>query len=209
METDQHGQQLIPSPAPASVPALWTPTPKAAKRVLEFFTAQINNDHTQGLMNAVRRFATWCDNHGLSELAAVQPFHVAAFIKNLQAEFKPPTAKQHLAALRVLFDWLVIGHVRDVSPAGAVRGPKYVVKKGETPVLRADEARELLDSIEIVRNTGAADDGTETRDPDLVGLRDRAIIGVMVYTFARINAVLGMKVSDYFVQGAPRLGPLA
>jgi integrase len=100
----------------------------------------------------------------------------------------------------MLFDWLVTGHVMDVNPVHSVRGPKYVVKKGKTPVLTADEARELLDHIEIVRNT-AGEDGEAAEKPDLVGLRDRALIGVMVYTFARINAVINMKVRDYFVQG--------
>jgi integrase len=100
----------------------------------------------------------------------------------------------------MLFDWLVTGHVMDVNPAHSVRGPKYVVKKGKTPVLTADEARELLDHIEIVRNT-VGEDSTAAEEPDLVGLRDRALIGVMVYTFARINAVINMKVRDYFVQG--------
>jgi hypothetical protein len=47
----------------------------------------------------------------------------------------------------MLFDWLVTGHIIDVNPAHAVRGPKYVVKKGKTPVLTAEEARALLDSI--------------------------------------------------------------
>ena len=146
--------ELIPSPAAAPVfpVALFTPTPKAAKRVLEFFTAQINNDHTRkAYMNATRRFAEWCDKHGIRQLADVHPFHVAAFIKELQGEFSPPTVKQHLAALRTLFDWLVTGHVLDVNPAHAVRGPKYVVKKGKTPVLTADEARVLLDKIKIVK----------------------------------------------------------
>jgi site-specific recombinase XerD len=172
----------VPHPAP-----LFTPTPKAAKRVLEFFTAQVNNDHTRkAYLNATRRFAAWCDAHGLHELAAVQPFHVAAFIKELQGQFTPPTVKQHLAALRMLFDWLVTGHVIEANPAHAVRGPKYVVKKGKTPVLNVDEARALLDAIPI---------------DTLTGLRDRALIGVMVYTFARVNAVISMKVKDYFTQG--------
>src|SRR5450631_1917774 len=175
-------RSLALQPAP-----LFTPTPKAAKRVLEFFTAQINNDHTRkAYLNATRRFAAWCETHGLHELAAVQPFHVAAFVKELQGEFAPPTVKQHLSALRMLFDWLVTGHVMDTNPAHAVRGPKYVVKKGKTPVLTAEEARALLDAIPT---------GT------LTGLRDRALIGVMVYTFARVNAVIGMKVKDYFTQG--------
>ena len=107
-------------------------------------------------------------------------------MKDLQGQFSPPTVKQHLAAIRVLFDWLVTGHVIDVNPAHAVRGPKYVVKKGKTPILNADEARALLDSIDI---------------STLTGLRDRALIGVMVYTFARVNAVISMKVKDYFTQG--------
>jgi site-specific recombinase XerD len=191
---------VIPDLAP--VPStLFTPTPKAAKRVLEFFTAQINNDHTRkAYLNGTRRFAEWCTAHGIRELTGVHPFHVAAFIKELQGQFSPPTVKQHLAALRMLFDWLVTGHVLDVNPAHAVRGPKYVVKKGKTPVLTAEEARDLLDNIKIVK-TKANSDGTEFKKPDLVGLRDRALIGVMVYTFARVGAVLQMKVKDYFVQG--------
>ncbi len=179
---------LILSSAPSLSPAtLYAPTPRAAQRVLEFFTAQINNDHTRkAYLNATRRFAHWCAAHGLQQLDQVQAFHVAAFIKHLQGRFTPPTVKQHLAALRMLFDWLVTGHVIAVNPAHAVRGPKYVVKKGKTPVLQADEARALLAAID----TGP-----------LIGLRDRALIGTMVYTFARVNAVLSMKVKDYFVQG--------
>jgi site-specific recombinase XerD len=193
---------LIPFPAPAVVPApLFAPTPKAAKRVLDFFATQINNDHTRkAYMNAARRFATWCEGRGIRELPAVEPFHIAAFIKKLESQFTPPTVKQHLAALRMLFDWLVIGHVLEVNPAHAVRGPKYVVKKGKTPVLTAEEARELLDSIPLERNT-ARDGEPENLEPALIGLRDRALIAVMVYSFARVNAVLEMKVSDYFVQG--------
>ena len=128
-------------------------------------------------------------------------------MKELQGEFTAPTVKQHLAALRMLFDWLVTGHVLDVNPAHAVRGPKYVVKKGKTPVLTADEARELLDSIAIARKRRARTRGAE--EPELVGLRDRALIGVMVYTFARVNAVLADEGEGLFRAGTPRLGPAA
>jgi len=181
---------LILSPAPSLSPAtLYAPTPRAAQRVLEFFTAQINNDHTRKAhLNATRRFADWCTVHGLQQLDQVQAFHVAAFIKHLQGRFTPPTVKQHLAALRMLFDWLVTGHVIAVNPAHAVRGPKYVVKKGKTPVLQADEARALLAAID----TGL-----------LIGLRGRVLIGTMVYTFARVNAVLAMKVKDQGLRMRP------
>jgi DnaA N-terminal domain len=71
-------------------------------------------------------------------------------------------------------------------------------KKDKTPVLAADEARTLLDSIPIVK--AAAEDGAAADRPDFVGLRDRALIGLMAYSFARVGAVLQMKVGDYFVQ---------
>jgi integrase/recombinase XerD len=119
-------------------------------------------------------------------LSTVRPIHVAAFIEELQTTHSKPTVKQHLAALRTLFDWLVVGHALNVNPAHAVRRAKHVVKKGKTPVLTADEARILLDSID-----------TST----LMGLRDRALIGLMAYTFARVGAATAMKVEDYFVQG--------
>ena len=194
--------ELILSPAVELTPArLFAPTPKAARRFIEFFTAQINNDHTRkAYLNAVRRFSAWCEGRGLQNLYAVEAFHVAAFIKELQGELAAPSVKQHLAALRMLFDWLVTGQVMAINPAHAVRGPKHVVKKGKTPVLTADEARTLLDSIALVRQVKRKD-GSEAEEPSLVGLRDRALIAVMVYSFARVNAVIGMKVGDYFIQG--------
>lgn len=86
----------------------------------------------------------------------------------------------------MLFDWLVVGQVIPMNPAAAVRGPRYVAKHGKTPVLRPEQARHLLDSID-----------TDT----VVGLRDRAIIGVMVYSFARVGAVVRMKIGDYYDDG--------
>jgi site-specific recombinase XerD len=193
-----HSPDLKPAP-------FFMPTPKAAKRVLEFFTGQINNVHARrAYMNATRRFAAWCAQRNLDDLSRAQPFHVAAFIKDLQqAEVSPPTVKQHLAALRMLLDWLVTGHVIDVNPAHAVRGPKYVVKKGKTPSLAADKVRTLLDSIPIVK--AVAEDGAAVDRPDLVGLRDPALIGLMAYSFARVGAVLQMKVGEQerLAMGAP------
>jgi integrase/recombinase XerD len=120
------------------------------------------------------------------DLAQVKPVHVAAYIEELLQELAKPTVKQHLAALRMLFDWLVLGQVIEVNPAHAVRGPKHVVRKGRTPILDREEARGLLAAIDT---------------SSLVGLRDRALIGTMIYTFARVSAVLQMNVGDYFTQG--------
>lgn len=169
----------------ARPPALFLPHAKAAERFFDFFTANIRNKNTRrAYYKAVCRFAEWCEAKGLRDLAGVKPFHVAAYIENLG--LAKPTVKQQLAALRMLFDWLVVGHVIEVNPAHAVRGPKYSVKKGKTPVLDREDARKLIASIDT---------------SSLVGLRDRALIGVMIYTFARVGAVLQMNVGDYFVQG--------
>jgi site-specific recombinase XerD len=171
----------------ARPPALFLPAPEAAERFFEFFTANIRNKNTRrAYYKAACRFSDWCDRKGLHGLAKVKPVHVAAYIEGLLQELARPSVKQHLAALRMLFDWLVVGQVLGANPAHAVRGPKHVVKKGRTPVLDREEARALLAVI---------DTGT------LTGLRDRALIGTMIYTFARVGAVLQMDVSDYFTQG--------
>ncbi len=172
---------------PARAVAMFTATARAERRFWEFFTTQISNDHTRrAYMNATKRFAEWCALMNIGELAQVQPVHVAAFLKTLGENHSAPTVKQHLAALRMLFDWLVVGQVIEINPAHAVRGPKHSSKTGKTPVLSAEETRTLLDSIETDR---------------LIGLRDRALIGLMVYSFARIGAALAMRVEDVFVQG--------
>ena len=171
----------------ATLPALFTPDARTAKRTLEFFTAQIRNPNTRrAYARAASRFSAWCAEHGLDDLQAIEPVHVAAYIEGLQSQMTAPSIKLQLAALRVLLDWLVVGQVIPSNPAASVRGPKHSVKKGKTPVLAADEARTLIDAID-----------TST----LTGLRDRALIGLMVYTFARVGAVIKMQVDDVYVQG--------
>ena len=159
----------------------------ATRRFLEFFAATIRNRNTRtAYLHAVSRFFAWCDHHKLGALADIEPLHVAAYIEALGENFEKPTVKQHLAAIRMLFDWLVTGQIVATNPAHAVRGPKHVVKTGKTTVLDAEQARRLLDSID-----------TST----VVGLRDRALISVMTFAFARIGAVVAMRVEDYYPKG--------
>jgi len=160
--------------------------PRACTRFLEFFAGRIRNSNTRRAYGrAVADFLTWCEDNRVPSIAAVQPHHVAAWIEVQTKKHAPPTTKLRLAALRHLFDWLVTGHVIDVNPAHAVRGPSHTVREGKTPVLSPEEARQLLDSIGVTT---------------IAGLRDRALIGMMVYSFARIGAVLGMKVEDVYTQ---------
>ncbi|MFG1391628.1 tyrosine-type recombinase/integrase [Xanthobacter agilis] len=159
---------------------------RAAHRFLEFFTAHIRNPNTRrAYARDVRAFLDWCALNGISSLATISPVHVGTYVEMLSQELAAPTAKRHLAAIRHLFDWLVTGQVVPVNPAASVRGPSHVVRRGKTPVLAPEEARTLLDAIDV---------GTP------VGLRDRALIGLMVYSFARVGAALTMKVEDVYVQ---------
>ena len=156
----------------------------ARKRFLEFFTATIRNENTRmAYARAVGSFFAWCQSYRL-ELLDIEPIHVAAHIERHPGS--PPTVKQHLAAVRMLFDWLVTGQVLAMNPASSVRGPKHVVKRGKTPVLDADQARQLLDSIDTAK---------------LSGLRDRALIAVMVFSFARVSAAVALKAEDYYQDG--------
>ena len=171
----------------ASAPALIASSgDRAAYRFLEFFTAHIRNPNTRRAYGrAVGDFCRWAEAHGLISIENVSSVHVAAWVERLCRDVSPPTVKQHLAAVRMLFDWLATGGVLAFNPATAVRGPKHSTKKGKTPVLMPDEARLLLDTIDPTTQ---------------IGLRDRALIGLMVYSFARIGAALAMRVEDVFMQ---------
>lgn len=179
------GRQLDAIGAGGNLPKLFLRSPDAGKRFLEFFTAHIRNRNTRkAYFVAVREFSEWCEKRKLT-LDQVQPVHVAAYIEQLMQTRSKPTTKQHLAAIRMLFDWLVTGQIIPTNPAHAVRAPRYSVKKGKTPVLSAEEMGTLLNSI-------------DTDTP--IGLRDRALIALMGYTFARVGAAVQMKVEDYYIQ---------
>jgi integrase/recombinase XerD len=159
---------------------------RAAWRFVEFFTVNIRNPNTRAAYGrAAAAFLRWCEGQGITRLEDVQPVHVAAYIEQLQGERSAPTVKQHLACIRMLFDWLVTGQVMPSNPAHSVRGPRHSVSKGSTPVLASEEASTLLGGMNV---------------SSVVGLRDRAIIAVMTYTFARVSAVVGLKVEDYYSQ---------
>ena len=154
------------------------------RQFVEFFAVNIRNPNTRnGYYRAVVNFLNWCEARRI-KFEQIGPLVVAAYIEQHTAS--TPTVKQHLAAIRMLFDWLVVHHAVPVNPALSVRGPKYVLRRGKTPILSKDQTRTFLDSIDV---------------SSLVGFRDRALIGTMVYTFARVGAVVGMRVGDYYKNG--------
>jgi integrase/recombinase XerD len=179
----------VPAHSPGSfpVPALIADAGyQTRERFFEFFAAQIRNRNTRAAyLQAAHQFFVWCDDHRLS-LGQIRPVHVAAYIEGRQQDLSAPTIKQHLAGLRMLFNWLVLGQVLPTNPALFVRGPKFSRQVGVTPILEAEQMRRLLDSIEIT---------------SLKGLRDRAAIALMAYTFARASAVISLRREDYRLTG--------
>jgi site-specific recombinase XerC len=134
---------------------------RAQTRFWEFFVSNIRNPHTRRAYGrSIAEFLAWCEEHGLGSIIDVEPLHVGTYIEAVTRSHSASTAKQKLAAIRMLFDWLVTGQIVPTNPAASVRGPKHVVN----------------------------------------GLRDRALIGLMVYSFARVGAALAMKVEDVYVQ---------
>lgn len=157
---------------------------QATRRFLEFFTANIRNINTRKAYGkAVFDFLTWCELRGIS-LKSIEPIIVATYIEKHPGS--PTTVKQHLAGIRMFFDWMVIGQVIPNNPASSVRGPKHVFTRGKTPILSNEQTHLLLETIDA---------------SNIIGLRDRALIAIMIYSFARVGAVVNMRVGDYYENG--------
>ena len=129
-------------------------------------------------------FLDWCEAAGVAPFRDVRPLHVAAWVEQ-NPDAQGADRQAPARAIRHLFDWLVNGQVVPINPAASVRGPTHVVRKGQTPMLEPKEARKLLDSID-----------TSTS----IGLRDRTLLALMVYSFARVGAALAMRVEDVFTE---------
>lgn len=158
----------------------------AYHKFVEYFIGQIRNTNTRkAYAKAVGLFFDWCEQHGATNLEEINYVVVASYIE--QHSSSAPTVLQHLAAIRQLFDWLKRQGILRDNPAENVKGPKHRVKVGKTPVLDAEEMRQLLDSFDVSHITG---------------MRDRALISVMTFTFCRVSAAVGMDVEDYFLKGS-------
>ena len=175
------------APILACVPAVIAAAgDEASYRFVRYFVETIRNQDTrQAYARAVRDFLFWCEAKGIA-LEQIEPVGVSAYVEALSGERAASTVKQHVAAIRSLFDWLVTGGIVPFNPASSVRTPRISYRNGKTPILDADECRLLLDSIDVT---------------EISGLRDRALIGVMVYSFARIGATLKLNRGDYRVSG--------
>jgi integrase/recombinase XerC len=161
-------------------------TPEARNRFCEFFVATIRNPNTRSAYTkAALDLLDWLEAMGITDIASIRPVHVAAWVEELKHRYSTASVKLKLAGVKMLFDWLVTGGMISTNPAASVKSPRHIVRKGKTPVLDPFEARQLIDAINI---------------STMIGLRDRALIGTMIYSFARIGAALSMKVEDVYTQ---------
>jgi site-specific recombinase XerD len=155
----------------------------AATASFEFFTARIANPNTrEAYGRAVARFCAWLSAGGvpLRDLSSV---HVATYLEVLgQAGMSVPSVKQHFAAVRHWLDWLTQRGVLPFNPAAAVRGPRHSQNEGKTPILERAEVKALFASLV---------------GDDLVTVRDRAMLSVMLFNIPRVSAVVKMQVRDF------------
>jgi integrase/recombinase XerD len=167
------------------LPVLITEVGPAARFAYEeFFFGRIRNPHTRkAYQHAVHQFSDWCQQHGL-ELVRVTPADVGRYLDSLSVS--TPTRKLHLAGLRRFFDELVMRHVLILNPAHSVRSERYQALEGKTPEIAVADARQLLHSIDASHP---------------VGQRDRAILGILIYTAARVGAVAKLRRSDFYNVG--------
>ena len=154
----------------------------------EFFSARISNPHTRtAYAHQVSRFLTWCEDQGL-ELHQVTPGLAGRFLDQLP--HRAPTKNQALAALRHFFDVLVARHAAVLNPFQSVRGVRHPFGEGRTPEATVDQARQLLASI---------------KTDSVYGLRDRAVLGTLIYTGARVGAISRLRMPDLRDHGNHRV----
>lgn len=153
----------------------------------EFFFGTVRNEHTRrAYLHAVKLFLKWTEKHGGGELRQIAPWHVGKYFDELAATTSIATRNQHLSALRHFFDGMVKRHAIVLNPALSVRGERYAAIEGKTPEISIDQARQLLSSLDTTH---------------VIGLRDRAILAILVYTSSRAGAVAKLKRGNFYNAG--------
>ena len=184
---NQQAACLVEQTAPTSedVPSIVTSAGAAANFAYdEFVYGKLRNTSTRkNYKHATRQFLMFCEQRQ-RELTQIMPRDVGEYLDLMPVA--SATKKLHLAALRHFFDVLVNRHVVLLNPAASVRGPRLQVVEGKTPEIGVRQARRLLHSIE---------------DTDVVALRDRAVLAILIYTAVRVGAVADLRVVDFFDTG--------
>jgi len=160
---------------------------KTAETFLELLGARVRNPNTRSAYRvAWRSFLAFCSSRKL-ELEGVKAYHVGAWLD--QHPGSRSTQRQHLAAVRLLFDHLMLRGVVEYNPAARARPPRLVRETSHTPVFEEAEIVAFLDSISL---------------NSLKDIRDKAIFCVLLYSWCRVSALINLTVADYYERAGQR-----
>jgi integrase/recombinase XerD len=160
---------------------------KTTETFLELLGARVRNPNTRSAYRvAWRSFLAFCSTRHL-ELQRVKAYHVGSWLD--QHPGSRSTQRQHLAAVRLLIDSLLMRGVVEYNPAARARPPRLVRESSHTPVFEEAEIVAFLDSISL---------------KSLKDIRDKAIFCVLLYSWCRVSALINLSVADYYERGGTR-----
>jgi site-specific recombinase XerD len=160
---------------------------KTAETLLNILQGRISNANTRSAYKiAWSSFFLFCSEYNLT-LERVKPYHVGMWLKRHTGSVS--TQRQHLAAVRLLFDHLLEQGVLDLNPAARAKPPRIGRETSHTPVFEQNEIKAFLEAIKL---------------DSLIDKRDKALCSVLLYSWARVSAVVALRVEDYYERKGER-----
>lgn len=155
-----------------------------------FFSQTLNENTNQAYANGLKLFCDFLSDIKIDDILDVEPKHITDFVGKMNDEdYGVATTRLYLSALRMFLDSCVVDGMISVNPAKAVKLPRHSSRTGKTPVIIPQQVRQILDSIPCMTQTD---------------YRDRALIGLMVFSFFRVSAALSLSLKDYELRGNQR-----
>ena len=160
---------------------------KVSETLLNILEGRVRNSNTRKAYKAAwRSFFAFCSEYKL-ELDRAKPYHVGMWLKRHPGSVA--TQRQHLAAVRLLFDHLLEKGVVDNNPAARAKAPRLERESAHTPIFEQNEIKTFLDAIKV---------------DSLIDKRDKALFSTLAYSWARVSAAVGLKVEDYYERNGER-----
>jgi integrase/recombinase XerD len=160
---------------------------KTAETLLNILEGRIRNPNTRNAYKvAWKSFFAFCSEYK-RELDTIQPYHVGMWLKRHPGGIS--TQRQHLAAVRLLFDHLLEQGVVTTNPAARAKPPRQQRERSHTPAFECEEITALLGAIKL---------------DSIRGIRDKALFSVLAYSWSRVSALVGLKVGDYYTRKGER-----
>src|SRR5208337_2365775 len=154
---------------------------KISETLLNILEGRVRNSNTRKAYKAAwRSFFEFCSEYKL-ELDRVKPYHFGLWLKRHTGSVA--TQRQHLAAVRLLFDHLLEKGVVDINPAARAKPPRLERESAHTAVFEQNEIKAFLEAIKL---------------DSLIDKRDKALCSVLLYGWARVSAVVTLRVEDYY-----------